>query len=225
MKTEADDFRNQHGRRLAEHGGFRFDAADAPAENAEGVDHGGVRIGADDGIGVSLHAASGRHGADYTGEIFEIYLVADAGVRRNDFEIFEGGLAPAEKGVALDIALKLQLGVETESIGVAEFIDLHGMVDDQLGGEEWIDARGIAAHALDGFAHGGEINHGGNAGEVLQQNACGHEGDFFLYSVGSPTGERANVFGANEAAIFAAQKIFQQDAKGKRQLRERVDAC
>ncbi len=28
----------------------------------------------------------------------------------------------------------------------------------------------------------------------------------------------------NEAAIFTAQKIFQQDAEGKRQFRERVDA-
>ena len=47
-QLEADDFRQQHGQRLAEHGGFRFDAADAPAENAKAIDHGGVRIGADD---------------------------------------------------------------------------------------------------------------------------------------------------------------------------------
>jgi hypothetical protein len=38
--------------RLAEHGGFRLDAADAPAEHAEAVDHGGVRIGADAGVGI-----------------------------------------------------------------------------------------------------------------------------------------------------------------------------
>ncbi len=41
----------QQGDGLAEHGGFGFDAADAPAENAEAVDHGGVRIGADEGVG------------------------------------------------------------------------------------------------------------------------------------------------------------------------------
>ena len=51
VQFEADDGGNQHGERLAEHGGFRFNAADAPAEDAEAVDHGGVRIGADERIG------------------------------------------------------------------------------------------------------------------------------------------------------------------------------
>ena len=54
VQLEADDFGNQHRGRLAEHGGFGFDAADAPAEDAEPVDHGGVRIGADHGIGIGL---------------------------------------------------------------------------------------------------------------------------------------------------------------------------
>ncbi len=41
--------------RLAEHGGLGLDAADAPAEHAQAVDHGGVRVGADERIGVSEH--------------------------------------------------------------------------------------------------------------------------------------------------------------------------
>ncbi len=208
MKAEADDFGNQHGRRLAKHGRFCFDAANAPAKHAERIYHGGVGIGADHGIGIGFEAVTKRHGANDAREIFEIDLVADASVWRNDFEILESGLAPAEKGVALDVALKFQLGVKAKSIGVAEFVDLHGMVDDQLGGKERIDARGIAAHALDRLAHGGEIDDGGDAGEILQQDARGHEGDFFLRGVGSPAGEGANVLGANEAAIFATQEIF-----------------
>ena len=51
-QAEADDFRQQHRDRLAEHRRFRLDAADAPAEHAEAVDHGGVRIGADAGVGI-----------------------------------------------------------------------------------------------------------------------------------------------------------------------------
>ena len=46
-ELHADHFRQQHRIGLAEHGGFRLDAADAPAEHGEAVDHGGVRIGAD----------------------------------------------------------------------------------------------------------------------------------------------------------------------------------
>ena len=38
----ADDFRQQHGIGLPEHGRLRLDAADAPAEHGEAVDHGGV---------------------------------------------------------------------------------------------------------------------------------------------------------------------------------------
>ena len=117
VQAEADDFGNQHRRRLAEHGGFRFDAADAPAEDAERVHHRGVRIGADDGVGIRLELVAAGHRADDAREIFEIDLMADAGVWRDDFEILKGGLAPAEKGVALDVALKFEFGVQAEGIG------------------------------------------------------------------------------------------------------------
>ena len=42
MQLEADDWRDRHRKWLAEHCGFGFDAADAPAENAEAIDHCGV---------------------------------------------------------------------------------------------------------------------------------------------------------------------------------------
>ena len=82
VKLEADDRGNQHRERLAEHGRFRFDAADAPAENAEAVDHGGVRIGADQRIGERDPRAVLLFAEDHAREIFEIHLMADAGVRR-----------------------------------------------------------------------------------------------------------------------------------------------
>ena len=47
VEAHADHFRQQHRIGLAEHGGLGLDAADAPAEHGEAVDHGGVRIGAD----------------------------------------------------------------------------------------------------------------------------------------------------------------------------------
>ena len=51
-ELEADDLRDEHGDGLAEHGGLGLDAADAPAENAEAVDHGGVGVGADERVGI-----------------------------------------------------------------------------------------------------------------------------------------------------------------------------
>ena len=47
-ELEADDARDEHRDRLAEHGRLGLDAADAPAEHAQAVDHRGVRVGADE---------------------------------------------------------------------------------------------------------------------------------------------------------------------------------
>ena len=49
-QLEADDFRRDEIKRLAEHAGFRFDAADAPADDAETVDHRRMRVRADERI-------------------------------------------------------------------------------------------------------------------------------------------------------------------------------
>src|SRR5690606_18121263 len=56
-QLEADDFRQKHGNRLAEHGSFSLDAANAPGQNAKAVHHGGVGVGTDAGVGVGeVHA-------------------------------------------------------------------------------------------------------------------------------------------------------------------------
>ena len=41
---------------ITEHGGQRFDAANAPAGHTQAVDHGGVRIGAHHTVGVDEYA-------------------------------------------------------------------------------------------------------------------------------------------------------------------------
>jgi len=146
--------------------------------------------------------------------------VADAGIRWNDLEIAEGFLAPAEEGVAFDVALEFEFGIETEGVARAELIDLDGVIDDEFGGEKRINALGIAAHFLNGFAHRGEIDDGRDAGKVLQEDPGGHEGDFFLHGVWLPGGESGDVVFVDEAAFFAAQEIFKEDAQGERKLSE-----
>jgi len=74
---EADDLGHEHGDGLAEHGGFGLNAADAPAEDAEAVDHGGVGVGADESVGIRLGLCAAG-GEDDAGEVFEVDLVADA---------------------------------------------------------------------------------------------------------------------------------------------------
>ena len=42
-QLETDNARDQHRDRLTEHCGFGLDAADTPSDNAEPIDHGGVK--------------------------------------------------------------------------------------------------------------------------------------------------------------------------------------
>ena len=91
--------------------GLRLDAAHAPAEHAEAVDHGGVRVGADDRVEEG-HAVAVE---DHPGEVLQVDLVADAHARGHDAEVLEGALGPLEEGVALDVALVLDVDVLVEA--------------------------------------------------------------------------------------------------------------
>jgi hypothetical protein len=117
-QAEADDFRQQHGDRLAEHGGFGLDAADAPAENAQAVDHGGVAVGADAGVGIGDDLVAFILGPDGLAEIFEVDLVADAGAGRHHAEVLERLLAPFEEAVALAVALVFVFDIVRTPAGV-----------------------------------------------------------------------------------------------------------
>ena len=123
--------------RLAEHGRLGLDAADAPAEHAQAVDHRGVRVGADERVGVGRAPSPAR--IDDAGQVLDVDLVDDAGARRHDLEVVERGLAPAQELVALAVALVLELDVALEGVGRAEQVGDDGVVDDQLGRRERVD--------------------------------------------------------------------------------------
>ena len=59
-QLEADDLGDQHRDRLAQHGCLGLDPAHTPAQDADPIDHGGVRIGADTGVEIGLRAAVER---------------------------------------------------------------------------------------------------------------------------------------------------------------------
>ena len=146
--------------RLAEHRGLGLDAADAPAEDAEAVDHRRVRVGADERVGIRERdrAVLRGRGHDDAREVLEVHLVDDAGVRRHDLEVAERVLAPLEEAIALLVALELELGVLVERGLAAELVDLHRVIDDELDGLERVDLARVAAHALHRVAHRGEVD-------------------------------------------------------------------
>ncbi len=144
--------------------------------------------------------------------------MADSHAGRDGGEVAKCGLAPLEEGVALAVALELEERVGLVGGGRAVLVDLDGVVDDELGGGEGIDALGIAAERLDGVAHGGEIDDGGHAGEILHKDAGRHVGDFAAgLGFCVPVGEEFNVGGGDVDSVFAAQQIFKQDFEAEGQ--------
>jgi hypothetical protein len=216
-ELEADNARDQHGNGLAKHGGLGFDAANAPAEHAQAVDHGGVGVRADAGVRVGTEDAVNFAGHDGACQVFDVDLVDDAGSRGDNLEVVESSLAPTQELVTLAVALVFDLHVALKRAGVAEGIDLHGVVDDHLSRSQRVDALGVAAEVLDGFTHGGKVNHTGNPGEVLHDDSGRGELDLGVWlGIRVPAGQGADVVGRDIGAIFRPQEVFKQYLKAER---------
>ena len=223
VELEADHARDEHRDRLAEHGRLRLDAADAPADHADAVDHRGVRVGAYARVRVGLQLAVHLAGEDGAGQVLDVDLVDDAGAGRDDLEVVEGALAPAQELVALPVALVLDLDVAPEGLRGAEHVGDHRVVDDHLGGRERVDPGRVAAELRHRLAHGGEVDDAGDAGEVLHDHAGGRELDLLAgLGVGVPAGERLDVLGGDVGAVLGAQQVLQQHLEAVGQRGHRV---
>ena len=179
-QADADDPRHRLVERLAQQDGLGLDAADAVAQDAEPVDHRRVGVRPDDRVRERDAAALVRAIRDDGGQVLQVDLVDDAGARRDHAQVPEGRLRPAQELVALAVALVLALHVEREGAGPAPGVDLHGVVDDQVRGHEGVDARGIAAERRHRVAHRRQVHDRRHAGEVLEDDAAGHERDLGL---------------------------------------------
>ena len=200
VQFESDHRRQQHGDRLPEHTGLGLDSAHAPSQHAQAVDHGGVRIRAHHRIRIRLSVGAENHGR----EVLQVHLVDDAGIGRHHAEVPECRLAPAQQHVALAIALEFERGVEIESPGGSEVVHLDGVIDHQVGGQQRIGAVGVGSHGRESVAHGGQVDHAGHAGEILQQHARRHEADFFAVGALSPR-HRFDILRGHAPAVFVTE--------------------
>ena len=127
-EPEADDLRDEHRDRLAEHRGLRLDPADAPAEDAEPVDHRRVGVGAEQRVRKGLAVPR----LDDPSQVLEVDLVDDAGFGWDDLQVVERLLSPAKERVALVVPLVLAVGVDAHRHPVREGVHLDGVVDHEL---------------------------------------------------------------------------------------------
>ena len=134
--------------------------------------------------------------------------------RRHRAEIAERRLAPLEELIPLAVALEFELGVEQQRGFRAVLVDLHRVIDDEIDRLERVDLRGITAEGDHGVAHGGQIDHAGHAGEILEEHTRRTERDFLVdRGLHVPVCERFDVGLLDEGIVFAAQEIFEQDAQ------------
>ena len=223
LELEADHFRQQHRQRLAEHRGFRLDAADAPAEHGKAIDHGGVRVGTDERIRIGdLEGAfllADRHlllaGPYRLREVFKIDLMADAGAGRHHGEIRKRLLAPFQEFVALLVLLVFLDHILAECLVVAEEVHDHTVVDHEIDRHQRIDLLRVAAERLHGVAHRREIDHRRHTGEILHQDPRRTKRDFMLErALLQPLRDRHDVVLLDGAVVFVAQQILQQHFHG-----------
>ena len=168
--------------------------------------------------GYAVSSAVDLTGEHHAGEVLDVDLVDDAGAGRDDLEVVERALAPAQELVALPVALVLDLDVALERLGRAEHVGDHRVVDDHLGRSERVDPRRVATEVLHRLAHGGEVDDARHAGEVLHDHARRRELDLLVgLGVRVPAGERLDVVGGDVRAVLGAQQVLQQHLQAERQ--------
>ena len=215
---EADHFGHQHIQRLAEHVRFCFDTAHTPSEHTETIDHRRVRIRTDKSIRASNRAVLIFSQCDNASEVFQVDLVNDTDVGRDDAEVIERLLAPTQELVAFLVTLEFDLDIANQGPVAAEEVDLDRVVDDQVDRDQRIDLVDIAADSFHGTSHRSEVNHGGHAGEVLQDDAIGLERHLVRFDLGGlPTGEVFDVILRNLEVVAIPQDRFEEHPDGKRQ--------
>ncbi len=166
-ELKADNVRDQHRDRLAEHRSFGFDPAHAPSQHPEAVDHGGMRVGTHQRIRIGYPLFILKFTPYRFPQVLEIHLVADAGTRRYHAEAAEGLLTPFQELIAFVVALHLQTHILFKGVVIAEVVNGYGVVNNKIDRGKGINFGGVATEAFYRFAHGGQIHHRRHTGKVL----------------------------------------------------------
>ncbi len=212
-ELEADDLTDQEAHGLAQHGRLGFDAAHAPTQDSEPVHHRGVAVGPDERVRIGdlrgAHSGRAVRVEDDAGEVLDVDLVDDAGVGGHDAEVGEGLLPPAQEDVPLAVPLVLEAGVDLRGPEAAECVDLDGVIDHQLGGEQRIDPSRIGAHGRESVPHRRQVHDGRDAGEILKQHSRRHEGDLGAGAAPSiPPREGLHVLGQVDPPVLVTQEAL-----------------
>lgn len=211
-KLETDDFGKNHGDGLTEHDGFTFNTTDTPTNDTETVDHGSVRISTDDGIGIEDTVVF----KDSSGEIFQVNLMADTGAGRDGQEVLEGGLTPLEEFESFVVSFEFNSFVSFSGISSLGNIDLNGVINNQIDGNQGVDLLGITSKSGHSVSHSSQIDNTGDTSEILQKNSSRLERNFDTFSAGlGPIKNLFNISGFDVEFITVSKGTFEEDSDGE----------
>ena len=215
---DAHHHRNRQVGGLAEQRGLGLDAADPPAEHPQPIDHGGMRVGAEQGVGKRVAALVVFADLDHPAQSLEVDLVTDAHPGWHHGEVMKRLLRPAQQGVALAVARVLTLDVARVGAQRTEGIHLDRVVDNEVDLDQRIDSTGVLPGALHRGSHGSQVDDRRYTGEILQQDARGQIRQLGVVRRGlGPAGQGPQAGVTHLAGLGLSQQAFEQDLDRHRQ--------
>ena len=172
-KFEADNLGEHHRDLLSEHDRLSLNASDTPTDDTKTIDHGRVRVSANNRIGIEDTILL----EDNPGEPLKVNLVDDTVARRDDSEVGEGRFAPLQEGKALAVPVEFDFFIAVLGILCPGDVNLDGVVNNEISLAEWVDSFRITTEFLHGCAHGSQIDDSRDARKVLQEHSGRFEGN------------------------------------------------
>ena len=209
-QLDADDIRQAHPRRAAQHHVLRFQAANTNRDHTQRVDVRGVAIGAHAGIREGyavLHVDHRRH-------LLQVDLVHDAVARRNHVHVLERLLGPVDEVETVFVAAILDGAVLLERLRiVATAFHRQRVIDDQLHRHHRIDLGRVAALVGDRITQAGQVHQRGLAEDVVAHHACREPREVEVATALDQLLQRI----AERGRIASAHQVLGQHARGVRQ--------
>ena len=126
-------------------------------------------------LGAVIHRG---HRADWVRDADVV--VTSTAVGRDNPEVIESELTPAQKRIALSVTLHLLLDIGLKCLRIAIFINDDRVIDDQIDRHLWIDRLRVTTGAGNRITHCCQIDHRRHPGEVLHQHPGGPISNFMI---------------------------------------------
>jgi len=145
--------------------------------------------------------------------------MADTGAGRDGQEVLEGGLTPLEEFESFIVSFEFNSFVSFSGISSLGNIDLNGVINDQIDGDQGVDLLGITSKSGHSVSHSSQIDDTGDTSEILQKNSSRLERNFDTFAAGlGPVKNLFNISRFDVEFITVSEGAFEEDSDGERKF-------